>query len=297
MDLLRNSAPRVQQISIDEAFLDVSDDPRAGEDVARALQKRIRKDFSLPTSWGVASNKLVAKIACEIGKPNGLVVVPEGEERAFLAPLPVQALWGVGPKAQGRLAKVGITTIGDISSMDPKEVQSRFGDWGTDLANKANGIDHSPVHEEHLPKSISHERTFARDISEIGELMHTLLQLSEWVGRRLRKSGLIGRTVKLKLRWPDFKTITRQVSLAQGTDQDGEIFEAAQGLFDREWEQGEAVRLLGVGVTDLGPPRRQLELFDRTWEESDRLLHAVDEIRRRFGTDALRRGGDLSKDE
>ena len=297
MDLLRNSAPRVQSISIDEAFLDVSDDPRQGEEIARDLQLRIQHDFELPTSWGVASNKLVAKIATEVGKPMGLVVVPPGEEKAFLAPLPVQMLWGVGPKAQQRLAEVGIFTIGDLSGLNEQEIQLRLGDWGMDLAEKAKGIDTSLVHEGRDPKSISHERTYQEDVSDYKKLKHSILQMSEWVGGRLRRAGLVGRTVKIKIRWPDFRTLTRQLSLAQGTDQDREIFEAAMRLFENEWDQGKAVRLLGVGISDLGPPIRQLGLFEDTWMENERLLQAVDEIRRRYGSRALRRAGDLRKDE
>jgi DNA polymerase-4 len=295
MDLLRHSAPIVEQISIDEAFLDVSDDPRPGAQVALSLKEEIRQRFNLPTSWGVASNKLVAKIATEVGKPNGLVVVPLGEEAAFLAPLPVEMLWGVGPKTQARLGEQGVRTIGDLAVMPEDHLLRLFGEHGVDLATKAKGQDNRPVIEERETLSMSSERTFERDISDVDELGRILLQLSENVGRRLRNEELVGNTVKIKLRWPDFTTITRQTKLEQPTNQDGEIYQTAQKLFKRVWKKGRPVRLLGVGVSDLGPPIRQLTLFDRSWEKDGKLLKAIDEIRSRYGSSALLRGDTLKR--
>ncbi|KPK89690.1 MAG: hypothetical protein AMJ88_17225 [Anaerolineae bacterium SM23_ 63] len=295
MDLLRNSAPIVEQISIDEAFLDVSDDPRPGAQVAFDLKEEIRDRFKLPTSWGVASNKLVAKIATEVGKPDGLVVVPQGEEISFLAPLPVEMLWGVGPKTQARLGELGVRTIGDLAAMSVDHLKRLFGEHGVDLATKAKGQDDRPVLEEHETHSMSSERTFERDLSEINELNSILLQLSENVGHRLRKEELVGNTVKIKLRWSDFTTMTRQTKLEQPTDQDGEIYQAALQLFKRVWKKGRPVRLLGVGVSDLGPPIRQLTLFNQSWEKDGKLLKAIDEIRSRYGSSALLRGGTLKR--
>jgi DNA polymerase-4 len=295
MEFLRSSAPAVEQISIDEAFLDVSDDPRPGPEVALTLKDEIRQRFKLPTSWGIASNKLVAKIATEVGKPDGLVFVPHGEEATFLAPLPVEMLWGVGPKTQTRLAEQGVRTIGDLAAMSKDHLQRSFGKHGLDLATKAKGQDKRPVIEERETYSMSSERTFERDISETEELSRVLLQLSENVGRRLRKEELVGKTVKIKLRWSDFTTITRQTKLEQPTDQDGEIYQAAQDLFKRVWKKRRPVRLLGVGVSDLGPPIRQLDLFSRSWEQDGRLLKAIDEIRARYGSGALLRGDTLKQ--
>jgi DNA polymerase-4 len=295
MEFLRNSAPAVEQISIDEAFLDVSDDPRPGPQVAFSLKDEIRQRFKLPTSWGIASNKLVAKIATEVGKPDGLVFVPPGEEATFLAPLPVEMLWGVGPKTQTRLAEHGVRTIGDLATMSKDHLQRLFGEHGLDLATKAKGQDNRPVIEEHETHSMSSERTFERDISGTDELSRVLLQLSENVGRRLRKEELVGKTVKIKLRWPDFTTITRQTKLEQPTDQDGEIYQAALNLFKRVWKKGRPVRLLGVGVSDLGPPIRQLALFSQSWEQDGKLLKAIDDIRARYGSRALLRGDTLKQ--
>lgn len=293
MEYLRGHVPVVQQISIDEAFLDISDDPRGGELAAQSMQAEILARFGLPTSWGVASNKLVAKIATEVGKPNGLVVVPPGSEKDFLAPLPVAMLWGVGPKSADRLAQIGVRTIGELAGLPTERLQTAFGDWGIELAARARGEDSRPVDEAHSRRSLSAERTFFEDIASERELKRVLLQLSERVGQRLRRAGLAGWTVKIKLRWPDFTTFTRQLRLTQPTDQDAEIYAAALDLFGRNWRKGRAVRLLGVGLTELGPPMRQLELFDDSWTHDQRLLEAVDDIRERFGSEALTRAGRL----
>jgi DNA polymerase-4 len=287
---LRDSAPAVEAISVDEAFLDVSDDPRPGQAVAESLRQTITDRFSLPTSWGVATNKLVAKIATEVGKPGGLIVVPPGEEARFLAPLPVQMLWGIGPKARERLDGLEIRTIGDLAAREPSWLEAEFGASGIELAARARGEDDRPVEEGREARSMSSETTFSRDISDGAVLRRTLQELSDSVGARLREAGLAGSTIRLKLRWPDFTTITRQTSLRQPTDQDGEIYREAAALFERAWKAGKPVRLIGVAVAQLGPKLRQLSLFDRTWQADDKLLAAIDSIRTRYGANALRRG-------
>ena len=293
MDMLREAAPIVEQVSVDEAFLDVSDDPSGGRELAAALQARIRSQLHLPTSWGVATSRLVAKIATEVGKPNGLVVVPPGEEPAFLSPLPVGMLWGVGPKTRARLEELGVRTIGDLAGLPPERLRQALGEHGLELASRALGQDDQPVVDSYEPKSMSSETTFSRDVQNGRELRGTLLHLAEEVGRRLREGELAGSTVRLKLRWSDFTTLTRQVKTAQPVDQDGEIYQAALSLFDATWPKGKPVRLIGVGVSGLGAQHRQLELFDRAWEQDGRLMQAVDAIRARFGQQALQRAADL----
>ena len=295
MRYLRGAVPVMQQISIDEGFLDVSDDPRGGEQVASEMRAEILSRFKLQTSWGIATNKLVAKIATEVGKPRGLVVVPLGKEASFLAPLPVSMMWGVGPKSSQRFAKLGIRTIGDLAAMPESRLQELFGSRGTDLAARAKGIDERPVQELHDRRSVSAERTFPKDVDSMQELRRHLLHLSERVGTRVRRAGMMGSTVRIKLRWPDFSTFTRQMRLNQPTDQDGEIYAAALKLFTDNWRPGKAVRLLGVGIADLGPPMRQLELFDHGWEQDHKLLKAVDDIREKYGQSALRRAGSINK--
>lgn len=295
MDRLRQAAPLVEPISVDEAFLDVSDDPRGGEAAASELQREIRARFELPSSWGVASNKLVAKIATNVGKPNGLIVVPAGQEAAFLAPLPVAMLWGVGPKTRAALEKLGARTIGDLPRLPEGVLRSTFGPHGPELATRALGRDESPVDDSQDPRSISSERTFSRDVDDEAALRAELRRMAEELGERARQDGWAGWTVRLKLRWPDFRTQTRQVRLDQPTDQDGEIFQAAWTLLGKEWKPGRPVRLIGVGLADLTSPARQLNLFDRSWQQDEGLLRAVDEIRRRFGPEAVRRASELSR--
>jgi DNA polymerase-4 len=295
MQLVREAAPIVEQLSIDEAFLDVRDDPRPGEEIAHAVKGSIRDRFDLPSSWGVATSKLVAKIATEVGKPDGLVVVPPGEEAGFLAPLPVEMLWGVGPKTKERLGRQGVKTVGDLAAISIEDMHARFGERGLELASSARGIDERDVVSGHEPRSMSSETTFARDVSDASELRRTLRTLSEDVGARLREEGLAGMTVRLKLRWPDFTTLTRQMTLADATDVNDEIYQASLDLLHGVWRPGRPVRLLGVGVSRLGSPHRQLSLFDRSWEKDARLLEAIDTLRARYGWQAVRRAGDLGR--
>jgi DNA polymerase-4 len=297
MAFLRESAPIVQQISIDEAFLDVTGDARPGAEIARDLQREIQRRFGLPTSWGVASNKLVAKIATEVGKPEGLIVVPSGKEAEFLESLPAEMLPGVGPKTRASLQEIGVRTIGDLAAIPEARLVDLFGARGKYLATSAVGRDDRPVREAREAKSISAETTFSRDVASETELRRTFLVLSERVGRRLRRDGLAGGTVRVKVRWPDFTTLTRQTSLEQNTDQDAEIFQIAWSLFGRVWKPGRKVRLIGVGVADLAPPVRQLELFDRAWQQEARLLRAMDSIRGKFGSAALCRGSSLTQED
>jgi len=306
MGILRRLTPQLEQVSIDEAFLDVSDLADDPEQIARKLQSDIRRELDLPSSLGVASNKLVAKIANDAGKaarrsnepPSAITVVPPGEEAAFLAPLPVEALWGVGPKTAARLAEVGILTIGDLAGWPERNLVHRFGKNGFDLAQHARGIDESPIVTFHEAKSISQEVTYARDVQDEKILKQTIQQLSDKVGKRLRQDALSGTTVKIKLRWPDFTTITRQSSFEIPVDQDLQIYQAAIGLFEKTWKPGQPVRLIGVGVSGLGLPIRQLSLWDRdvniktgqSTERERRLQEAIDELRERYGEAILQRG-------
>ncbi len=298
MERLNDLSPLVEQISIDEAFVDISDLHEPPELIARRLQKRVNDELGLPCSVGVASNKLVAKIATEVGKksakketpPNAVTVVPPGTEAAFLEPLPANMLWGVGPKTSAKLAELGIKTIGDIAHHPPEDLARRFGENGRDLARRARGMDDSPISTGHEAKSVSQETTFARDVSDDKQLADTLRRLSAKVGHRLREAGIAGVTVKLKLRWPDFTTLTRQVTLSQPTDQDEEIYHLALDLMGKVRHSGKAVRLIGVGVSGLGPPLRQLELWGQESEKSRRLQEALDTVRARFGDKAIQRG-------
>jgi DNA polymerase-4 len=278
-----------------------------GELLARRLQSTIRDQLQLPCSLGVASNKLVAKIATNVGKagatrdapPNAVLVVPAGQEAAFLAPLPVRELWGVGPKTAEVLAKFGIRTIGDLARWSESDLTMRFGKHGTDLSKRAKGIDESPVEPESETKSISKETTFARDERDGQVLRRTLRQLAEGVGRRLRQDRLSGSTVKLKLRWADFTTITRQITLDQPTRHDEAIYTASLDLFDKVWTSGQPVRLIGVGVSGFREASEQLGLWEApaSSQEREKLEETLDQLRERFGESIIRRGSDLIDDE
>jgi DNA polymerase-4 len=298
MALFDQETPLVEQISIDEAFLDFTGDARPGGVIAAALKDAIRREVGLRCSFGVASNKLVAKIATNVGKPDGLIVVPPGEEAAFLAPLPLAALWGVGPKTQARLEAMGLRTIGQVAAWPEADLIKRFGAWGEDLSRHARGRDDRALETEREAKSISKEITFARDVSEREVLRRTLLELCDQVGASLRRQGLHARTVKLKLRWPPFETITRQTTLATPTDLESDIFGAAYGLFQAAWGHGRPVRLIGVGVSGLQTAARQLGLFEAAPDaRAARLADTLDKIRDKYGWDAVKRASLMDDEE
>ena len=298
MKRLHDLTPLVEQISIDEAFLDISDLSDPPERIARGLQAGIRDELHLPSSIGIAPNKLVAKIATEVGKkaarqgkpPFALTIVPSGKEADFLSPLPADMLWGVGPKTSVRLNELGIHTIGDIARWPESELIRLFGENGREMARHARGQDERPVVTEREVKSISQEITFSRDVRDDKSLEKTLVDLSAQVGRRLRKNELAGSTIKLKIRWPDFTTLTRQVTLPGTTNNDNEIAEMALGLLRKIRKSGQAVRLIGVGISGLGKPMRQLELWETNTEKERKLQEVLDELKEKYGEDSIKRG-------
>jgi DNA polymerase-4 len=307
MAILNEQTPLVEQISIDEAFLDISDIQKSQvpEAFGRQLQTRIRDELHLPCSIGIASNKLMAKLATEVGKalalqkikaeglvepPNAVTVVRFGEEAAFLDPLPADMLWGVGPKTSARLAELGIHTIGDIARWPEYELVRLFGENGRDLARHAKGIDDRPVVTEHETKSISQEVTFSKDIRDDKVLEQTVREQSSEVARQLRKNNLAGKTIKLKIRWPDFTTLTRQTTLPEPTDLEDVIATTAVKLMHAVRKPNQAVRLIGVGVSGLGAPVRQLGLWDGNLEKERKLQEIVSELQEKYGRNVIRRG-------
>jgi len=296
MAILAEYSPLVEPLSLDEAFLDVTGcQARWGspEELAHHLQERLEVELGLSISIGLASNKLVAKIASGLEKPRGFVVVPYGKEAEFLAPLPVEKLWGVGKVTARTLHEMGVFTIGQLARFPVAQLEARFGQRGRDLHRYARGIDDSPVVVEREEKSLSREVTFAEDVGDREVLRKTLLSLSEDVARRLRKRGLQGRTVKLKLRYADFTTLTRQVTLDAPTDLEQVVFDQAVRLLEKAWDRCRKVRLIGVGVSKFGPEERQLSLFEGTGEgkaeKLRRLSQVVDRIREKYGDEAIRR--------
>lgn len=303
MEIIGRYSGLIEQISIDEAFLDVSDLPRSGVDVARDLQQAIRQELDLPCSLGIASNKLVAKIATDVGKarqrgpnpPCAILEVPAGEEAAFLAPLHVRALWGVGPKSAARFESLGIHTIGDLAREPELNLVKMFGKYGYDLSRHARGIDNSPIEPEHDIKSISQEITFDRDLADRDRLLQVLRDQAERVAYRLRRNGMTAVTVRIKVRWPDFSIQSRQMTLPQATNQDTVIAKAAQSLFENLWDGKRKVRLIGVGVSGLQTEIWQPSLWDNLDDKERRLLAAMDELKGRFGRKIVQRGIALKK--
>jgi len=298
MDILQNISPLVESISIDEAFLDVSDLHQEPKNIAIDLQMKIRKETGLPCSIGVASNKLVAKIATNIGKsdhkkstpPMAIKVIPQGKEELFLKTLPIREMWGIGPKLEKLLQDFGIVMIGDIQKIQIEKLEKILGSFADTLKSRALGIDNRQVGNDENVKSISNERTFFDNLIKKNEIYSIIKDLSEKVGQRLRKRGLSGKTIRLKIRWPNFDTITRQLTLNQPTNHDSVIFSSAKQLFEKVWLEGKGVRLVGVGVSKLESDIHQPSLFNKDFEKEKMLLEAMDDLQARFGKEIIHKG-------
>jgi len=294
--LLDDVSPLVEPLSIDEAFLDLSgiaSDLTAGAAIALALKQRIRAEQRLTASCGVAPNKFLAKIASDLEKPDGLVVLPLTAVETRLWELPVGRLWGVGPKTEARLVAAGLRTIGDIAAADETALASRVGtELAAHLKALARGEDQRPVESDRVAKSISEERTYGEDLRDPDVIDRLLLERAEGVARELRRQGLLGRTVHLKVRTGDFTTWTRARTLPEPTDLAEEIVRVARQLFAERISLGrQGVRLLGVGISGLGSPAAgQGSLFaDDSMEKVRRLTRAADAVRERFGEQAVQR--------
>jgi DNA polymerase IV len=288
MTILRGVTDIVEPLSIDEAFLDVTASRRAlgsGESIARRLKRGILEATGLTASVGVATCKLIAKIASDLDKPDGLVVVPPGTEAAFLAPLAIRRLWGVGPKTEESLARLGVRTIGDLAALAPEVLVRRIGSHGEDLLRLAQGLDDRPVETQSEAKSVGQEHTYDEDTADMARLRRTLLDLADGVGGRLRSGALRGRTVTLKYRDETFHTVTRAETLDAATDSGARLFEVAWRLMAGV-HRGRKVRLLGLYASGFGEGA-QLDLFTKepvAGEEADRLR---DRVAERFGAGAL----------
>jgi DNA polymerase-4 len=290
MKVLGRFSPLVEQISIDEAFLDLTGTEAllgTGEDAASNIKKAVHDEVGLTVSVGVAANRLVAKIASDLRKPDGLVVVPHGEEREFLAPLPIERLWGVGASTRRALTDYDVKTIGDLAALPEDVLRRRFGRHGGDLAARARGVGDTVVGDDHAAKSVSQENTFETDIGDWEQLEQSLLALSDGVSGRLRASGVRCWTVAVKIRDSNFVTITRQKTLSEPTDQTDTIWRTAVALTRRE-VGGMRVRLLGVAASGL-TEEQQLLLFEGSDQRRRRAVEAMDAVRKRFGSRAIRR--------
>lgn len=291
--------PLVEPLSIDEAFLDVTGSRRLlgdGPAIATWIREEVRRATQLTVSIGVAPNKLVAKIASDLRKPDALVVVPHDGVEAFLAPLPISRLWGVGPAAEAKLERMGIRTFAQARSLDRSTLERHFGTMGGKLHDRCRGIDDRPVETDHRAKSIGHERTFGENLTSLDQCHAQVVDLAERVAWRLRRAGRATAAVTLKVRNGQFKTLTRNHTLAQPTSETGAIQRAALDMLE-QWarQRFEPVRLLGVSASKLVEPEGP-GLFDaREREASAKVDLAADAIRARFGAGAIGRASGLGR--
>jgi len=294
--IFRQYTPLVEPLSLDEAFLDVTGSRMLFGDglaIARSIKEQVHHELGLCVSVGIATNKFLAKIASDLDKPDGLVQVPEGEERDFLADLPISRLWGLGPKSQEKLENLGLFRIQQLQDLDLDRCVQIFGEnMGRHFHELAHGRDCRPVSTGGAAKSISHETTFGVDIPPGPKTDGILLEFSEAVGLRLRRKGLRGQVVRLKVRFPPFETHSRQRRMQTPTADDLEIYRTASELLRAANPEARHLRLIGVGVSDLVPEGtwRQTDLFAGPDPRARRALDAMDRIRERHGGKIIRHG-------
>jgi DNA polymerase-4 len=295
-EVLNRFSPLVEMASIDEAYLDMTGTERLHGPplaAAHALHETMKAETRLNCSVGISTARLVSKVASDQAKPNGVLWIVPGAEAAFLAPLDVRKIPGVGKVTEKNLHTLSIRKVGDLARLDDRYLEERFGKWGLALAGKARGLDaggwfDTEIGENSDPKSISHEHTYNEDTSDLAALESTLARLSEMVGRRLRENGLHARTLQLKLRYSDFTTITRAHSVERPTQLDTEIFNEARALFLKNWKSGARVRLLGVHASSFEDAHGQLDLLDQgkheRWQQA---TAAADRLRDKYGDSAV----------
>ena len=293
MAILQDFTPVIEKISIDEAFLDLTGSLHlfgSATEIAQKIKARICHELRLTASVGIAPNKFLAKIASDLKKPDGLVVVKEGEEKSFLEPLPIHKLWGVGEKTAMVLKNMGLATIGQVASLPEPELGKRLGKWGHALWRLANGIDDRPVVTWAPQKSISQEITFDEDVDDPEVMELTLFQLSDELARLMRKNQLKGRTITLKIRLEDFSTFSRSRTLADFVDSTEIIKGVTIELFRKFDRKQMKVRLLGIGLSQLSSVSgEQLGLFEQDKPISQKLTTLIDSLKDKYGDDAVTR--------
>jgi DNA polymerase-4 len=298
MEVFRRYTDLVEPLSIDEAFLDITGSTAllgSPEQIAQSIKREIRETTGLNASVGLAPNKFVAKIASDLKKPDAFVVVEDSQIEAFLRDLPISRLWGVGPKTELRLHEMGYRTIGALAAASRESLVRSLGSLGEHLYQLSRGRDDRPVVPNWEPKSISSETTFDEDTDDRELLLRTILELSDHVAERLRKDDYRARKVTLKLRYSNFSTYTKQHSIGKWIQTGEEIAAVARDLFS-QFPLKQKIRLIGVAAGDIhrdGEESQQLSLFADSSAEREKLSHTVDEIREKFGADAVRRGSQL----
>jgi len=294
MAILADFSPYLEPGGLDEACLEATGfESLYGSisQMATQIRQRVKDELGLNASVGIASGKVVAKIASDLAKPDGLLEVPLGEERSFLAPLPVARLPGIGKKSEARLSSLGIHTIGQLANLPLDTLKLHFGVASLFMHRHANGIDDRPIEPPGAAKSISRETTYARDTREQSQLEGTLRYLAERVGRDLRQQDKQAKCVTLKLRYADFTTITRRHTLKQPISTNQAIFDTGRQLLKTALAQEkQAVRLIGIGVASLVESGRQLDMMDTSIGRQERLDKAIDRIRKKYGFTAIQTG-------
>jgi DNA polymerase-4 len=293
MAILSDFTPAMEPGGLDEAFLDITGCDIFGtpQEIAAKIKARVKGELELVASVGIASCKIVAKIASDFGKPDGLVEVPAGQEKKFLAPLPIDRMPGIGPRTEQSLKSLGITTIGALAGLPVSILKNKFGSYGIMLHNHANGIDNRKVESPGEARSISHETTFSHDTGDIKYLHAVLRLLCEKVGARLRREEKYARSVSLKLRFDDFETINRSRTLKETTHIDDIIYETAVEMLDRAMKnQRKLVRLIGIEAANLVDRGKQLSLFDQQRQRKEQRDKAIDRIRQKYGFEAVQSG-------
>ncbi len=303
-DVLCRFSPRVEMVSIDEAYLDMTGTERLHGPplrAARSLHDMMKRETNLNCSIGIGSSRLVAKVCSDQAKPNGSLFVIPGCERSFLAPLDVRKIPGVGKVTEQKLNALGIHTVGDLAAHEESWLREELGDWALSLAGKARGCDAGAWFEGEIgdhdeAKSISHEHTFGEDTADVEKLETMLARLSEMVCRRVREANAHARCVQLKLRYSDFSTITRARTLDHPTQLDSEVFHVIRELFRKNWKKGSTVRLLGVHASDFSEPEPQMNLLDQQQNDTrmKQALAAADKLRDKFGERAVSLGSGLA---
>jgi len=295
-DIFARYTPQFEPLSLDEAFLDVSACEKlfsGAETIARAIKQAIHAELALVASVGVAPNKFIAKIASDVNKPDGFVVVDTDQVQSFLDPLPVSRLWGAGKATVAVFERMGVRTIAQLRRQSLPWLHAHFGRQGEHLWQLAHGIDEREVITDVQAKSISHETTFAEDINNKQVIEAWLLHLTEQVAWRLRRADLLGRTVQLKLRFPDFKTITRSHTLTEATHSTDSLWQLVRQLLRDNWQGTPAIRLIGMGVSGLQDSREQMiqaDLFVPATPKQSQVDALTDRINTRFGPRTLQRG-------
>jgi len=290
-ELFRQLTPVVEMVSIDEAYLDLTGCERLHGSAFRAADKLVRlvkERTGLNCSVGVSTSHLVSKIASDQAKPHGLLYIFPGCEARFLAPLPIRRMPGIGKVTEPELRSLGITTIGDLHQMGQEKLEKRFGTFGDWLYTKSLGRDIEAYAYAEEPKSISHETTFDADTEDEEELQRTLSYLAQLVARRLRDQGFFARTLGLKLRYTDFRTLTRDLTIDEPTHLDSVIFENVLRLFEGAWNRKQKIRLLGVRASNLERASFQRSLLEAPQRDKlGRVLKVADRVRERFGFEAV----------